>query len=73
MSIGIGDNLGKSFGFAKDSLVGKWLNWLLLIIVTIIPIVKMHLQAIADNICYGLQTHIKEGFFLSMASSFILI
>ena len=40
MSIGIGDNLGKSFGFAKDSLVGKWLNWLLLIIVTIIPIVN---------------------------------
>lgn len=41
MSIGIGDNLGKSFGFAKDSLVGKWLNWLLLIIVTIIPIVNI--------------------------------
>lgn len=41
MSIGIGDNLGKSFGFAKDSLVGKWLNWLLLIIVTIIPIVNL--------------------------------
>ena len=40
MSIGIGDNLGKSFGFAKDSLVGKWLNWLLLIIVTVIPIVN---------------------------------
>ena len=40
MSIGIGDNLGKSFGFAKDSLIGKWLNWLLLIIVTIIPIVN---------------------------------
>ena len=41
MSIGIGDNLGKSFGFAKDSLIGKWLNWLLLIIVTIIPIVNL--------------------------------
>ena len=40
MSIGIGDNLGKYFGFAKDSLVGKWLNWLLLIIVTVIPIVN---------------------------------
>ncbi len=40
MSIGIGDNLGKSFGFAKESLIGKWLNWLLLIIVTIIPIVN---------------------------------
>lgn len=33
----------------------------------------MHLQAIANSICYGLQTHIKEGFFLSMASSSILI
>ncbi len=40
MSIGIGENLGKSFGFAKDSLVGKWLNWLLLIVVTYIPIVN---------------------------------
>ena len=40
MSIGIGDNLGKSFGFAKDSLVGKWLNWLLLIIVAILPPVQ---------------------------------
>ena len=42
-------------------------------IVTIIPIVKMHLQAIANNICYGRHTHIKAGFFLSMASSFMLI
>ncbi len=40
MTIGIGDNLSKSFAFAKDSLVGKWLEWLILCVLTIIPIVN---------------------------------
>ena len=40
MSIGIGENLTGSFGFAKDKLVGSIVNWILLIILTIIPIVN---------------------------------
>jgi len=39
MSIGIGENLTGSFGYAKDKLVGSIVNWILLIILTIIPIV----------------------------------
>jgi len=41
MSIGIGENLTGSFGFAKDKLVGSIGNWILLIILTIIPIVDL--------------------------------
>jgi hypothetical protein len=40
MSIGIGDNLTGSFGYAKDNLWGKFGNWLILAILTIIPIVN---------------------------------
>ncbi len=40
MSIGIGENLTGSFGYAKDKLVGNIGNWVLLIILTIIPIVN---------------------------------
>jgi hypothetical protein len=40
MSIGIGENLTGSFGYAKDNLWGKFGNWILLIILTIIPIVN---------------------------------
>ncbi|MDY3202609.1 MAG: DUF4013 domain-containing protein [Methanocorpusculum sp.] len=39
MSIGIGENLTGSFGYAKDKLVGNIGNWILLIILTIIPII----------------------------------
>ena len=60
MSIGIGENLGKSFGFAKDSLVGKWLNWLLLIIVTIIPIVNFIGNGIYLRIYRGEEPVVKD-------------
>ncbi|ABN07116.1 hypothetical protein Mlab_0946 [Methanocorpusculum labreanum Z] len=40
MSIGIGENLSGSFGYAKDKLFGSIGNWILLIILTIIPIVN---------------------------------
>jgi len=40
MSIGIGDNVTGSFGYAKDNLWGKFGNWLILAILTIIPIVN---------------------------------
>jgi hypothetical protein len=38
--MGIGDNLGASFEYAKEALVGKWVRWILLIIIGIIPIVN---------------------------------
>jgi hypothetical protein len=40
MARGIGDNLTASFEFAKDGLVGHWLRWLILILVTCIPFVN---------------------------------
>jgi len=40
MSIGIGENLTGSFGYAKDKLVGSIGNWIILMILTIIPIVN---------------------------------
>ena len=39
MAIGIGDNLSKSFAYAKGRLVGNWLDWIILIILCIIPII----------------------------------
>ena len=39
MSIGIVENLGKSFDFAKTRLVGNWLDWIILIVLLIIPII----------------------------------
>lgn len=39
MSIGIVENLGKSYDFAKNRLVGNWLDWIILIIFCIIPII----------------------------------
>lgn len=76
MSIGIGDNLGKSFGFAKDSLIGKWLNWLLLIIVTIIPIVNLIGNGIYLKIYRGEEPVVKnigkafiDGLLLSVLSA----
>lgn len=38
MAIGIGENLGNSFGYAKDRLVGHWVDWILLLVFLIIPI-----------------------------------
>ena len=38
--MGIGDNLGASFEYAKEAPVGKWVRWILLIIIGIIPIVN---------------------------------
>ena len=31
-----GNMLGESFGYAKDAIVGKWMQWLLLLIATIL-------------------------------------
>ncbi len=40
MSIGIGENLGSSFGFAKEKLFGSFVTWLILSIFSLIPIVS---------------------------------
>lgn len=39
MAIGIGDNVSKSFGYAKERLFGNWIDWIILIILCIIPII----------------------------------
>jgi hypothetical protein len=39
MAIGIGENLGNSFGYAKDTLVGHYGRWILLIVFGLIPII----------------------------------
>lgn len=51
--MGIGDNLGESFEYAKEALVGKWVRWILLIIIGIIPIV--------DFILYGYTIRVLRG------------
>jgi len=40
MGIEIGETLGKSFEYAKDGLVGQWIRWILLIIISAIPIIN---------------------------------
>jgi hypothetical protein len=40
MGIEIGETLGKSFAYAKDGLVGQWVRWILLIIISAIPIIN---------------------------------
>ena len=53
MSIGIGDNLTASFGFAKDKLGGSPVTWLILSILNLIPIV--------DWIVYGVYVKVLRG------------
>ncbi len=40
MTLAIGDNLKVSFEYAKDRLVGKWLDWVILAVLTIIPVIN---------------------------------
>lgn len=40
MTLPIAENVKQSFEYAKDRLIGKWLDWLILIVVTIIPVVN---------------------------------
>lgn len=53
MSIGIGENLTASFGFAKDKLAGSPVTWLILSILNLVPIV--------DWIVYGVYVKILRG------------
>ncbi len=51
--MGISENLSESFEYAKEALVGKWVRWILLIIISIIPIV--------DFIMYGYSIRVLRG------------
>ena len=51
--MGIGDNLGESFEYAKEALVGKWVRWILLIIISIIPIVNFILYGYTIRVLRG--------------------
>ena len=51
--MGIGDNLGESFEYAMEALVGKWVRWILLIIISIIPIVNFILYGYTIRVLRG--------------------
>ena len=53
MTLSIGSNLKESFNFAKDGLVGHWVRWLALIIISIIPIVNFIAPGYAVRIYRG--------------------
>ena len=53
--MGIGDNLGESFEYAKEALVGKWVRWILLIIIGIIPIVNFILYGYTIRVFRGIK------------------
>ncbi len=38
--MGISENISESFGYTKEALIGKWVRWILLIIISIIPFVN---------------------------------
>lgn len=40
MTLPIAENVKQSFDYAKNALVGKWMDWLILIVLTIIPVVN---------------------------------
>ena len=37
----IGKNISESFGYTKEALIGKWVRWVLLVIISAIPIVNI--------------------------------
>ena len=53
MSLSIGENLADSFNFAKDGLIGHWLRWLLLAIISAIPIVDFIFLGYAVKVLKG--------------------
>ena len=40
MTLSIGENVTESFEFAKDGLVDHWVRWIILLVITCIPIVN---------------------------------
>ncbi|KAF1078150.1 DUF4013 domain-containing protein [Methanogenium sp. MK-MG] len=53
--MGIGDNFGESFEYTKEALVGKWVRWILLIIISIIPIVNFILYGYTIRVLRGIK------------------
>lgn len=49
----IGENLGESFEYSKEALVGKWKRWILLVIIGIIPIVDLILLGYTIRVLRG--------------------
>ena len=54
--IRIGENLSRSLVFAKDGLIGHWVRWVLLIVISIIPIVNFIANGYAVKIYKGGET-----------------
>jgi hypothetical protein len=53
--MGIGENLGESFEYTKEALVGKWVRWILLVIIGIIPIVNFILSGYTIRVLRGIK------------------
>ena len=53
--MGIGENLSESFDYSKEALVGKWVRWILLIIISIIPIVNFILYGYTIRVLRGVK------------------
>ncbi|WFN33815.1 DUF4013 domain-containing protein [Methanogenium sp. S4BF] len=49
----IGENLGESFEYTKEALFGKWVRWILLMIISIIPIVNFILYGYTIRVLRG--------------------
>ena len=52
--MGIGDNLGESFAYAKEALVGKWVRWILMVIISVIPIVNFIMNGYMIRVMRGI-------------------
>jgi len=53
MTLSFGENMTESFEFAKDGLVGHWVRWVILLVISCIPIVSF--------ISYGYLVKIYKG------------
>ena len=53
--MGIGDNIGESFAYAKEALVGKWVRWILLVIISAIPIVNFIMNGYMIRVMRGIR------------------
>jgi len=53
--MGIGDNLGESFAYAKEALFGKWIRWILLTIISAIPIVNFIMNGYMIRVMRGVK------------------
>ena len=64
--MGIGDNLGASFEYAKEALLGKWVRWILLAFIGIIPIVQFILYGYMVRVLRGIKPAPELGDYLQL-------